>query len=322
MNDLISVVIPVYNAARYLDACLKSVVGQTYRKLDIIVVDDGSTDCSDTIINKYAKNDSRIHVISNTNHGVSFSRNCGIDHARGKYIAFIDSDDIVKDNYIERLLKPLVFSDISFTVCRYKSIDEDSNDTVGQIYGPDAIGDLSNDFYELTMLNGILYGPWAKLYKLDLINKHHIRFNEKLSNGEDQLFNFAYYRYIKQYCFVNEELYFYRNRKNSLSKSKTQKSLDDLYIARNALIKFLSNNQISHCDEIVAAHCMTDLIDYVSVDKDGYRGYKKRVKKVRMYLEKGLNAGLFKSSRKNVILRFLLHHSLIFPLYVLYKYKY
>ena len=79
---------------------------------------------------------------------------------------------------------------------------------------------------------------------------------------------------------------------------------------------------ISHYDEIVAAHCMTDLIDYVSVNNDGYRGYKKRVKKVRMYLEKGLDAGLFNCSKKNVILRFLLHNSLIFPLYIFYKFKY
>lgn len=318
MASLVSVIIPVYNTGYLLNACLQSIVSQTYRNLEIIIIDDGSTDNSIKIAKKYAKSDSRINIISNSNHGVSYSRNCGIDHATGEYILFIDSDDIVNDHYIEKMIKAATLYSDSLVVCRFKSITEIETDTVGASYGPMKTGILKNDFYKLSSLNGLLYGPVVKLYSLSIIRDFNIRFDEEMTNGEDQIFNFSYYSHIKQYCFIDEELYFYRTRKNSLSRSKTRKSLNDLYLARDALIKFLTINKVPNSKEIVAAHCMTDLIDFISVENDGYKGYKYRVKKVKKCLESGLaNHGL-----KGKTLRYLLHHSIIFPIYFFYKLKY
>lgn len=318
MDSLVSVIVPVYNTGRFLNDCLKSIVLQTYHNLEIVIVNDGSTDNSAEIIGKYAQSDSRIKVISNSNHGVSYSRNCGINFATGDFITFVDSDDIISKYYVEKMVKAISLNNVLFAVCRYKAIQEKSDNPTGILYGPEKIGTLKNDFYELSLLNGLLYSPGEKLYSLNLIKKFNIRFNEQLSNGEDQLFNFSYYNLVNKYCFVNEELYFYRIRKNSLSKGKTRKSLYDLYIARDALIKYLSKNNILHSNNIIAAHCMTDLIDYTSVENDGYSGYKKRVEKVRTFLLNGIEH----NNRKGKILCFLLRYSIIFPLYIFYKLKY
>lgn len=318
MDRLVSVVVPVYNTGRFLKDCLESIVLQTYHNIEILVINDGSTDDSAEIIEQYAKVDSRIRVISNTNHGVSYSRNCGINLAMGDFITFVDSDDIINRYYVEKMVKAISLDDVSFVVCRYKSFQEGKGSPNGISFGSNKIGILKNDFYELSLLNGLLYSPGEKLYRLNLIKKYNIQFDEKLSNGEDQLFNFAYYSLITKYCLINEELYFYRTRKHSLSKSKTKKSLNDLYIARNALINFLSKNNVLYAKKIIAAHCMTDLIDYTSVENDGYKGYKKRVNRVKPYLL----AGMVNDDKKSKILRFLLHYSIIFPVYIFYKLKY
>lgn len=318
MSNLVSVIIPVYNTEEYLNECIESVVTQIYQNLEIIIINDGSTDNSAKIIDKYAKFDTRIKVISNTNHGVSYTRNCGINNATGDYITFVDSDDIVSDKYIEKMIKATFSTDNLLTICRFKSIAKNSYNKNGRVYGTNTNGKIKNDFYKLSLLDGLLYGPVAKLYKLDLIKTFNIQFDETLSNGEDQLFNFTYYKYVDQYSFVDEELYFYRNRENSLSKNKTQKSLDDLYVVRNKLIEFLTSENIPYSKEIIAAHCLTDLVNYTSVDNDGYLGYRKRVEKVKPYLE----AGLLGNDKKSKILRFLLHYSIILPLYLFYKLKY
>lgn len=97
---LVSVIVPAYNAGKYLGFCLDTVIAQTHKNLEIIVVDDGSTDNTGKICDEYANKDSRIKVIHQENHGVAFTRNVGLDKATGEYIAFIDSDDYVKSNYI------------------------------------------------------------------------------------------------------------------------------------------------------------------------------------------------------------------------------
>ena len=103
----VSVIIPIYNAERYLKECLESVVNQTYRNLDIVLIDDGSKDQSLKICREYQEKDSRVRVISKNNEGVSATRNRGIEEARGQWISFVDSDDIIAENYVEELVKCL-----------------------------------------------------------------------------------------------------------------------------------------------------------------------------------------------------------------------
>ena len=123
-NDLVSIIVPVYNVEKYIEKCLNSLFGQTYRELDIILVDDGSTDKSGELCDRLAKMDKRVRVIHKKNGGLSDARNRGIDAAKGRYITFIDSDDYVSGNYIWHLYKLLIESQADIAITRAIKIYE------------------------------------------------------------------------------------------------------------------------------------------------------------------------------------------------------
>ena len=125
---LISVIIPVHNVERFLRRCLDSVLGQTYKNLEIILVDDGSTDGSGKICDEYAANDNRVWVFHNANQGVSAARNCGLDNATGEYIAFVDSDDYIEPDMIERLYTGMIDNGATYSACGFNCVG--INDTV------------------------------------------------------------------------------------------------------------------------------------------------------------------------------------------------
>lgn len=125
MTPLISVIIPVYNAEKYLRRCLDSVVAQTYRNLEIICVDDGSVDESGKICDQYAVRDARIKVIHQENQGLSAARNKGLDAAEGEYIAFVDSDDYILEDMFERLYIALTRFNTMYVICGFNAVDPD-----------------------------------------------------------------------------------------------------------------------------------------------------------------------------------------------------
>ena len=129
-KTLVSVVIPVYNMEKYVARCIQSVLDQIYGNLDIIIVNDGSTDSSKDIIEEYAKRDERIRVITTANKGLSAARNIGIIEGRGEYIAFVDADDYISREYVDILLKICKDNGVSISQCFYYNIDEDCNEDV------------------------------------------------------------------------------------------------------------------------------------------------------------------------------------------------
>lgn len=124
-NPLITIVVPIYNVERFLRSCIESILVQSYKNLEIILVNDGSTDSCGEICDEYEKTDARIHVIHQVNKGLSEARNAGIDSAKGEYIAFIDSDDYIDDNYVERLFRALVENDAEISVCSFRCVSEE-----------------------------------------------------------------------------------------------------------------------------------------------------------------------------------------------------
>lgn len=123
-DDLVSLVIPVYNVEKYLDACLYSLENQTYRNIEILLIDDGSTDQSSSICQNHAVKDSRIRYLKKQNGGLSSARNYGLKQVRGKWTAYIDSDDMVDPNYVERLLESAIETNAVITVCGFSTVDE------------------------------------------------------------------------------------------------------------------------------------------------------------------------------------------------------
>lgn len=206
-NQLISIIIPVYNAQKYLPKCIFSVINQTYRDLEIILINDGSTDESKKICNKYAKRDDRIRVIHKENQGVSHTRNLGIEEANGDYIFFMDSDDFIDPNSIEELYKNIEEADI--VKMSYNIVDSHNNilDKVN------LSGIYNKEEYISQIISGKIGGhSWGYLIKKDAIKDFWFDINTScmedmifitkaiLQCNEVKVINSAYYNY-----FINQD---------------------------------------------------------------------------------------------------------------------
>ena len=211
-NVKVSIVIPVYNAESYLTDCIDSIINQSYQNIEIILVDDGSTDNSGNICDNYAKKDNRVKVIHQENSGVSTARNNGIKACSSEYVNFIDSDDIVHSDYIKKLVEN-VNSDL-LPICR---IEEFQGKAIIK-NGDNGVINLNKDrFIELCKI-ALLNTPCCKLYNVDIIRNNNIYFDTKLSLGEDLLFNLDYLKYINKIVIVDQVLYYYRRSEcNTLS---------------------------------------------------------------------------------------------------------
>ena len=208
-NPLISIIIPVYNVEKYLDRCIESIVNQTYKNLEIILIDDGSTDNSPQICDKWGEKDNRIKVIHKENEGVSSARNIGLDSANGTYIGFVDSDDYIDKQMYKLLLESIHKNNSNIAICNYY-ISEKNQKYYGVIKQP-------NDILERELLeeNGIKGFNWNKLYSVDLL--HGIRFIAEVHIWEDLLFNYQILANNQvRYSYINEPLYYYVQREKSL----------------------------------------------------------------------------------------------------------
>lgn len=207
MENLVTVIIPVYNSERYLKKCIESVILQKYRALEIIIIDDGSTDGSIDICNEYQKKDSRIVLIHQENKGVSSARNIGIENAAGKYICFIDSDDYVDPEYVLELLKNIEQPDVDLSVCTLLS--EYAPGRWNKKEMKDSIIERDEGLISLFSRQGMFGGPVCKLYKIKILNQYGIRFNENIKMCEDNLFCYEYIRRCKKIVCSSKALYFY-----------------------------------------------------------------------------------------------------------------
>ena len=188
-NVTISILMPVYNSQDYLKNTVQDVINQSYKDWELILVDDGSKDNSRNICVELQNLDSRIRVISKENQGVSSTRNTALDNARGKYIAFIDSDDSVHKDYLKILLNSMENSNGQLAVCGFKERKVSSNGEVedlSRVFCPKEII-VMEDMKDLIMdfgNSGLLSPLWNKLYSREIIEKNNIRFKEKVETGK------------------------------------------------------------------------------------------------------------------------------------------
>jgi glycosyltransferase involved in cell wall biosynthesis len=207
MLSLVSVVIPVYNTEKYLIKCIDSVLNQTYKNIEIILVDDGSKDSCPAICDRYALLDKRIKVIHKENGGVSDSRNAGIRSANGDYITFIDSDDLIETEMLETAVKEMEKTCSDVVVWGYCSDNVNENEfiisTKVHLPVPCLCSKGSNsDFFLDNVKSGITGYVWNKLYRLDLIKKYCVTFEKDLPLFEDMIFNSAILVKAKQISFI------------------------------------------------------------------------------------------------------------------------
>ena len=229
--EKISVIIPVYNVEAYIEKCLKSIMEQTYKNLEIILIDDGSTDNSGKICDEYAKKDTRINVIHRKNGGLSVARNDGIKIAKGEYICFVDSDDYVTENYCEVLYNTLKSNNADISAVSYKEIrDEgipvlDADEKDKTKFNNECII-YDNDEIIIQMLKWETFRnmAWNKLYKTEKVKKH--LFLEGYA-FEDIYFSYEILSDVKRVAYINTPCYYYIRRNNSISLTCSEKNLND-----------------------------------------------------------------------------------------------
>lgn len=235
-EKLISVIIPVYNVQEYLIKCIESVINQTYENLEIIIVDDGSTDKSTEICDKVKKNDSRIRVIHKENGGLSDARNVGIDNANGEYISFIDSDDYVDNNYIELLYNAIKQYDADMSIASHRVIYEKNiiDRSTGKEFCAEPIEILKMLLYD----NGIDTSAWGKLYKKSLFNE--IRF-PKGRFFEDSATTYMLIDKSKKIGVCSKPIYNYVIRNNSISNETFSEKKMDLIVSTEEMTNYIKN---------------------------------------------------------------------------------
>ncbi|HHX23678.1 MAG TPA: glycosyltransferase family 2 protein [Thermoanaerobacterales bacterium] len=247
---LVSIIIPVYNVEDYLERCIDSIKRQTHKNIEIIIVDDGSTDRCPQLCDDYARDDSRIIVIHKENQGLGLARNTGIDVARGEWICFVDSDDYVSPLFVERLLKIAVENDCLTVQCCFQRVLEEINGTE-RIKPEIKVMDWRSYFiyvYRHMCKNSIgsfghtVFGSVINIYHISLFSE--IRFSSlRISEDIEFIPRIIYAAGRKNIAVTNEILYYYYQRQGSITRAKANLALTDRFYAFNSAIAFLSEKQ-------------------------------------------------------------------------------
>lgn len=220
---MVSVVVPVYNVQRYLDKCVSSILNQTYSDIEVILVDDGSSDRSGDICDRYSLIDKRVKVLHQENAGVGAARNAGIEMAQGELICFVDSDDFLPVDAILILVNEYKRANADL-ICGTK-FTIFAKETVKRADGSCLdfqVGDNEKMFSYLKISDSSF--PWAKLFKTDVLRMYDVRFPCDIKIGEDAVFNYRYLQHIDKVVYISKSVYYY-NKINAFSA--THKYYDD-----------------------------------------------------------------------------------------------
>ena len=231
----ISVIVPVYNGEKYLQECLDSIINQTYENIEIVIVNDGSTDSSLSIINRYKELDSRIVVVNKENGGVSTARNEGLNTATSEWIMFVDCDDTLELNAIEVLenaIKPDVEMIISETYYLWENGEKQRGHckfSESKIFEGQAKRELIESIFYDNSMGKMIYipSPFAKLYNKELLDRNNIKYIQGLKYGEDGIFNLLCFKNAKKVAFINELTYNYRRNPESATKKYDPKLIEN-----------------------------------------------------------------------------------------------
>lgn len=245
MNEtpLVSIIVPIYNVENYLEQCVKSIVAQTYQNIEIILVDDGSLDTSGKLADKLSLTDNRIRVIHQKNGGLSAARNTGIDSCNGEWIAFVDSDDYIASNYVERMLSVALKDGTKLVNSHYFEVDENTQKIVSTPWyvesGVYDAHDFWLEYYNTHAQQVSMIVAWDKLYSNEIFKD--IRYKVGIVNEDEQII-YSIVKQAGQISIIEDALYYYRvNRDDSImtkigKDSKLRKSRYDLLCNRTQLM--------------------------------------------------------------------------------------
>lgn len=300
-NCLVSIIIPVYNVKQYLNRCIDSVINQVYRNIEIILIDDGSTDGSDLICDEYEKKDIRIKVVHEKNGGLSCARNKGIRKSTGKYICFVDSDDFIHKEYISLMHELAMKSAAEIIICGYQKGKRNK-------FKHRELNGLYNTYTSAEMLKNwhSSHGPietvvWNKMYLRELLCSKNFKYPEGLYY-EDVYTTHLIVARANKIAVTKNELYYYYQHKNSItSHLKLERNIRDNLVAQNERIRFFEENgyieavkrlKIGREKYYMLMYCLTKS---KSLKKELKSLYKESYPEVCFYNEtKGYDKMLFK----------------------------
>lgn len=277
MKDLISVIVPVYNVEQYLNKCVESILNQTYTNIEVIIVDDGSTDSCGEMCDSYRKRDDRVCVIHKKNGGLSEARNVGIDVARGEYLVFVDSDDYVATNMLEDMYKVINSDGTKISVCGYTDVDDKDNELdIAHSFAKQSVV-TEREFWQLYYDGGSMYCAvaWNKMYARKLFDD--IRYDVGKIN-EDEFILHKLISNCDKISLISDKYYYYRHRASSIMNRPY--SLNRLDVAD----AFLQREKYFYDKNWYDLSCET-LLGIVGIVQKGYTALDRRDDKVRAKLK-------------------------------------
>lgn len=296
----VSVIVPVYKVEDYLCRCIDSILAQTFTDFELILVDDGSPDNCGSICDQYSKKDARVHVIHQTNSGVSSARNAGLTYANGCYIMFCDADDWVRIDWIQLMVETIKEDENCWVVCGADFISKENHEILvptGQ--------DKSKDFlpvsdYFLIHKCALDSFCWNKIYRMDILKQHRIEFRNGVSFGEDLLFNIDYLKHMDGIKLVKETLYYY-NRSNEMSATGKYdpQRFEKIRVTYNKRKPLISRHYLAEFSTMFFCNCMFSIEclfdernEWSLVDKWKYSNYIMQSPEFRECLDNGATHGM------------------------------
>ena len=290
---MISVVVPVYNVEQYLRQCVDSVLGQTFRDFELILIDDGSTDGSGVICDQYASQDARVKVIRQRNGGVASARNAGLDVASGEYAFFVDSDDYLHEKTLETLLQALIANDADVAFCDFRKIDARGKIIANLAATAPADGDAvftsEAAVEKLAGENAFIWNVvWNKLYKAELLKG--LRF-PLVKMCEDDFFTYKTILASAKLAFVSQKLYFYRQNPQSLTQGNARQFVGLFALeGKLAQTSYFEKRRLLEAFEIATRSCFNifcaNLVGYRPDDPEIRRRIARSKRKLRKFVWK------------------------------------
>ncbi|WP_138205973.1 glycosyltransferase family 2 protein [Haloimpatiens lingqiaonensis] len=317
----ITVAIPIYNAGKYLENCIKSVMNQTFEELQILLINDGSTDNSGEICDIYAKKDLRIEVYHKENAGVSETRNFAITKAEGKYICFVDSDDEIDKCMIENLYESIEIFNADMAICGHKSVCVEKDKRKVIEHECSEFNGTTKEFLDVidVFLNSeSVQGPCGKLYKVSTIQNNKIHFPIELSFGEDTMFVYSYLRVCNSIVSIPNCYYSYMKWNYTSLSSTVREDKINIYLQLYDELKYLLEKfNITNKQDMIekkicvsAISCITELYD---TNKNITKKLKRNIISTTIFNEKVLYcfSKQSNSNKQNRLIYFLAKRKLI-----------
>ena len=300
----LSLIIPVYNTSKYLKRCLDSVLNQTYKNLEIIIINDGSTDNSLDILREY--DDKRIKLIDKKNEGVSIARNMGIDASTGDLIGFVDSDDAIVPDMYEAMIKNMNDYDADISVCDiYRVVN---NELVNYGINDEKVFVVEDPIKDFLLGKNLKYAIANKIFKKEVIGD--IRFNTELTNSEDRLFIYEIYKNKPKVVKMNKPKYIYYLNSNSASASSFNKKHLSILTSAN-MIYSDAKNEYKEANNYLFENLIV-FMRKLSNNKKEYSSYYKETKNKLIELSKKVTL----SKKRKLELFIIKYLGFLYPTFV------